>query len=309
MAELRRRSPRQDRAESPWGLGGLTVRQLARRVYLRLWEDEVLDRAAGLSYYFCFALFPTLLFLTALLGMLPQPDLMSRLLDYVDRMLPADAASLLRKTLAEVVSGASGSLISVGVLAALWGASSGMRSIMTALNVAYGVPDRRQWWQSRLIAIGLTLGFSLFGLTALLLLVFGGRIGEVVADRIGLGPAFTVVWTLAQWPVAILLVLTALALVYWLAPAAGRGWYWITPGSIFAVFAWLLMSSGLRLYVAFFGNYNATYGSIGGVILLMLWLYMSGVALLIGAEINSVGEEMQGNGVPQSRTARSGSLY
>src|SRR5207302_1354251 len=154
------------------------------------------DRAAGLSYYFVFALLPTLLFLTALVGLLPLPDLMSRLLDYADRMLPGDAASLLRKTLAEVVSGASGGLLSIGVFVALWVASSGMLSIVTALNVAYRVGVSRPWWKSRLVALGLTIGFSLFTLTALLLLVFGGRIGEAVARWVGLGPLFTLAWTL-----------------------------------------------------------------------------------------------------------------
>ncbi len=294
MAEAVRRGPRPvRRTTSPWGLGGLSLGQLTQRVYRRLWEDEILDRAAGLSYYFSFALLPTLLFLASLFGLLPFLDMMSRLLDYADRMLPDDAASLLRRTLAEAVRGASGSLLSVGAVAALWAASSGMLSIMTALNVAYRVVDHRRWWESRLIAVSLTIGFSLFALTGLLLLVFGGYISQVVARQIGLGPAFTLVWTLAQWPVAIVLVLTALALVYRLAPAAGRRWYWITPGSIFAVVAWLVMSSGLRLYVVSFGNYNATYGSIGGVILLMLWLYLSGVALLIGAEIDSAVESAQ----------------
>jgi membrane protein len=283
----------------------LSVQQLAQRVYHRLWEDEVLDRAAGLSYYFLFALFPTLLFLTALFGMLPLPDVMSQLLEYADRMLPGAAASILRETLTEVVSGARGSLLSVGALAALWAASNGMLSIMTALNVAYRVADRRRWWKTRLVAIALTLGFSLFALTGLLLLVFGGRIGEIMAARIGHGPAFTLTWSVLQWPAAVLLVLTSLSLVYRLAPADGRRWHWITPGSIFAVLAWLLMSSGLRLYVASFGSYNATYGSIGGVILLMLWLYLTGVALLIGAEINSAVEHVavEGPGAPRSAPA------
>lgn len=291
VAELERRSPRPSRAASPRGLGGLSLRQLARRVYARVWEDEILNRAAGLSYYFLFALFPTLLFLTALFGMLPFPDTMGRLLGYADRVLPADAASLLRKTLAEVVAGASGSILSVGVLAALWAASSGMLSIMTALNVAYRVAGQRRWWSARLIAIGLTFGSSLFALTGLGLLAFGGGIGRVVAGWVGLGAAFTLTWNVIQWPAAILLVLTALSLVYWLAPTADRRWRWITPGAIFAVLAWLLMSLGLRLYVARVDDYNATYGSIGGVIILMLWLYLSGVALLIGAEINSAVEQ------------------
>ena len=306
MAEFEREGPPPVlRAASPWRLGGLPVRQLAHRVYRGFRENEILDRAAGLSYYFSFALFPTLLFLAALFGLLPFPDPMSQLLSYTDRMLPHDAASLLRKTLAEIVSGASRGLLSIGVLAALWAASSGMVSMMTALNVVYRVRDGRRWWKTRLVAIGLTIGFSLFTLTALLLLVFGGRIGETMAGAIGLGPMFTLMWGLLQWPAALVLVLTGLALVYWLAPAAGRRWHWITPGSTFALLAWFVMSSGLRVYVAHFGNYNATYGSIGGVILLMLWLYLSGGALLIGAEIDSVvAEAAAGRGDARRPAAR-----
>src|SRR5207237_2445524 len=139
---------------SPWWLGGLSVRQLARRVYGRVWEDELLDRAAGLSYYFSFALLPTLLFLTALPGPLPFPDLMGQLLDYADRMLPSDAASLLRRTLAEIVSGASGGLLSIGVFAALWAGWSGGVSIMTGVHVACGVCASRCVVASRVVAVG-----------------------------------------------------------------------------------------------------------------------------------------------------------
>jgi membrane protein len=148
--------------------------------------------------------------------------------------------------------------------------------------------------------------FSLFTLTALLLLVFGGRIGETVAGAVGLGSMFTLAWRLLQWPAAVGLLLTGLTLVYWLAPVAGRRWRWITPGSGFALLAWLVMSSGLRMYVAHFGNYNATYGSIGGVILLMLWLYLSAVALLVGAEIDSaVAEAAAERAEPRRAAARS----
>ena len=276
---------------SPWALGGLSFRALGTRVYQKLWQDEILDRAAELSYYFAFALLPTLLFLTALLGLLPVPDLMPQLMGWAERVLPGDAASLIKKTLAQVVSGASGRLVSVGALAALFGASSGMLSIMKGLSSAYAVVDHRSWWQKRLIAIGLTIVFSLFTLSALLLLVFGVRLGETIAGFIGLGPRFTVALKLAQLPVVMALLLTGLTLVYYLAPAVERVWWWVTPGSAFAVVSWLLMSLGLRLYVGYFDYSNATYGSIGGLILLMLWLYCSGVALLLGAEIDSTIEQ------------------
>jgi membrane protein len=272
---------------SPWRLGGLSPAVLARRVYARLWEHDVFDRAASLSYYFLFALFPTLLFLTALLGLSPIPRLMDRLLDYVSRVLPSDAASLLTKTLAEVVKGASGSLVSIGVLAALWSAASGMVSIRTALNAAYDARDNRRWWRQRLDALALTVLFSLFTLLALVLLVFGERIGEAVAEALGVGDMFTLAWNIARWPILTVLALFGITLVYHFAPAARQPWHWVTPGSAFALTGWLLASFALRGYVGYF-NYNATYGSIGGVIVLMLWLYLSSLALLVGAEINSL---------------------
>lgn len=271
-------------------LGGLTVVDLARSVWLQMRKDEVTDRAASLSYYFLFALFPTLLFLAALLGLAPVPGLMDALLTDAARVLPADAASLLRRTLSEVLEGASGKLVSIGALAALWAASSGTASIMTALNVAYHVVDERSGWRRRLIAIVLTLALSVFTVLGLLLLVFGERIGEALAVKIGFGPLFGLVWNVLRSPVAAILVLMAITLVYAVAPARPRRWRWLSPGALFALVTWLGASLGLRTYVAYFGNYNATYGSIGGVILLMLWLYLTGLALLIGAEIDAAVE-------------------
>jgi membrane protein len=280
-SRLRESSP-----PSLWSLGGLTFRELARRVWDEFWEDEVLDRAAALSYYFLFALFPMLLFLTSVLGLLPG-RLMDDLMTYADRVLPGDTAALVRRTLVEIVRGANPGLLSIGVGAALWAASNGMVAIATALNIVLDVEDRRPWWKRRLIAVALTLGFSFFIPTALLLLVFGERIGTIVAGWIGLGTVFTVMWTLLRWPVIIGCVTIGIGLVFAVAPARRHAWHWLTPGSVFTVLGWLAMSVGLRVYVVHFGDYNAMYGSIGGVILLLLWLYLTGVILLVGAEIDS----------------------
>jgi membrane protein len=261
-------------------------------VWKEVWEDEILDRSSALSYYFVFALFPALLFMTALLGLLPTA-LMDELMGYFDRVLPGETASLVRKTLGEIVQGASPTLLSVGIATALWAASNGMAAIMTTLNIAYGIEDRRPWWKQRLVAIALTVGFSLFVSIALLLLMYGERIGHALAGWVGFGSAFTVTWALLQWPVAVLLVLTGTGLAYSVAPATRRRWHWVTPGSAFAVFGWLLISLGLRAYVKYFADYNITYGSIGGVILLMTWFYLTGVVLLIGAEIDSEIDQAQ----------------
>jgi hypothetical protein len=162
-----------------------------------------------------------------------------------------------------------------------------MASIMSALNVAYDVDDTRPWWKRRLLAIVLTFGFAVFILAALVLLVFGPHIGAGVAGLFGLGPIFTSVWNVANIPIVVFFVLVGIALVYYLAPAVEQRWRWVTPGSVVALGLWLAMSWGLRLYVGRFADYNATYGSIGGIVLLMLWLYLTGVVLLVGAEINA----------------------
>jgi membrane protein len=273
---------------SPWQLGGLGVTELARRVWREINEDEVADRAAGLSYYFLFALFPTLLFLTSLLGLLPIPHLMDRLVRYVDRVLPPDAVSLISKTLAEIVGGAHGGLLSIGALVALWSASAGVASMMNALNVVYDVEESRAWWKRRLIAIALTVALAVFTLAAMVLLVFGRPLGRFLGNIVGLGDVAVMVWHVAQWPIAVFFVVLGVALVYYAAPAVEqKRWYWVTPGSLVATVLWIAASLVLRLYVTYFGNYNATYGSIGGVILLMLWLYIGGFSLLAGAEVNT----------------------
>jgi membrane protein len=250
-------------------------------------EDEVTDRAAALAYYFLFALFPALLFLTSLLGMLPLQGLMERLIAYAQQAMPGDAASIVQRTLTEIQAGARGGLLSFGALAALWAGSNGMASVITALNAAYGVEDPRPWWKRRLLSIALTFGFALFIISALVLIVFGPRIGETVASQLGLGGLFTLTWNILNVPVVVFFVLVGIALVYYFAPATKQHWRWVTPGSVVGLVLWLAMSYGLRVYVSHFADYGATYGSIGGVILLMLWLYLTGVALLVGAEINA----------------------
>ena len=272
---------------TPWNLGGLGVPELGRRVWHEIESDEVMDRAASLAYYFVFALFPTLLFLTTLLGLIPIPGLMDSLFEYVNRTLPADAASMLQRTLAEIQRNARGGLLSLGALGAVWASSSGMASMVAAINVAYDVGDQRPWWKRRLIALALTVGFGLFVLASLVLLVFGGHIGALLASRLGLGALFTTAWNVVSLVIAVGCVLFGLALIYFLGPDAKQHWWWVTPGSATALVLWLALSFGLRVYVSNFANYSATYGSIGGVILLILWLYLSGVVLLVGAEINA----------------------
>jgi membrane protein len=268
--------------ESAWKLGGLSIGQLGKRVWADGDLDAILDRSAALAYYCLFALFPALLFLTALLALLPIPHLLDRLMAFASDVLPPDAGSLVVRALGQARQEVPPGLLSIGAVTALWAASSGMTSIMTALNV-----EPRSWWRQRVLAVGLTLVFSIVAAMALVLLMFGQYLGEAIADHLGWGAVSRITWHVVRWPLAMVLGLAAISLVYRLAPAAHQRWAWVTPGATVAVVAWAAMSVALRLYVGYVANYNATYGSIAGVILLMLWLYLSALVLLVGAAINS----------------------
>jgi len=270
-----------------WKLGGLSVKELGRRVVHEVQEDDCLGRAAQLAYYFLFALFPFFLVLTTLLGYLPVPNLLDRLLETLAQMLPGEALQLVQDNVRELVTNRRGGLLSLGLLAALWTSSSALTAIMDGLNRAYDVEEGRPFWKVRLMAILLTVGLSAFIIVSLILLTFGPQIGGWIADKVNLGDAFQMAWNILRWPVIVGLLILAMALIYYLAPDVEQAWQWITPGSVVAVVGWLLASLGFSFYVNNFGSYNATYGSIGAVIVLLTWMYVSGLFILIGGEINA----------------------
>ena len=275
---------------SMWGLGGLSWKELGKRVWSEFNEDDVLGRAAQLSYYFLLALFPLLLFLTAVLGLIAGEDseLRSSLFGYLGAVLPPSASDIISTSVNEAVTQSGGGKISLGVLATLWAASNGMGAISESLNVAYDVKEARPWWKSRLMAIVLTIALAVLIIAALVLVLMGGDIAEWLAAHLGLGNVFEWGWKILQWPVVLAFVLLAFALIYYFAPdLKDHDWLWVTPGSIIAVVLWLLVSFGFKLYLEYFDSYSATYGSLGAVIILMLWFYLTGAAILIGGEVNS----------------------
>jgi membrane protein len=279
-----------------WKLGGLSVKDLGRRVIHEIQEDDCLGRAAQLAYYFLFALFPFFLVLTTLLGYLPMPNLMDRLMEMLAGILAGDALQLVQDNVREIMTSQRGGLLSFGILAALWTSSSAITAIVDGLNRAYDVEEGRPYWKVRLIAIFLTVGLSLFIIFSLILLTFGPQIGGWIADQVGLGSMFQTAWNLLRWPVIVGLIILAMALVYYVAPDVEQRWQWITPGSLAAVLGWLLASLGFSFYVNNFGSYNATYGSIGAVIVLLTWMYVSGLFVLIGGEINAEIEHAASSG-------------
>jgi len=286
-ASLTSSSPRRN----PWKLGGLGWKVFGQRIWEESLKDDIVGRAAQLAYYFLLALFPALLFLTALIGLFPLQETIPELMLNLRTVLPADALSLLEKYLDNVVKGSSGDILSLGLLGALWASSSGVTAIMESLNVVYSATETRPYWKVRLIAALLTIGLAGFIIASTTLVLYGARIGEWIADFVGMGWLFVIAWNVLQWPVAVFLMLFALAVIYYVCPDVEHDWRWVTPGSVCAVSLWLGVSLGFKAYVENFSNYNAAYGSIAGVIVLMLWLYLTGVVMLLGGEINARIEE------------------
>src|SRR5919107_2935258 len=271
-------------------LGGLSWKELGRRVYAETTDDDVTGRAAQLSYYFLLALFPALLFLTSLLGYFAGEDsqLRSNLFQYLSAVLPGDVSKLVAETVTDVTQSSGGGKLSFGILATLWAASNGMGAMSESLNAAYDLKESRPWWKVRLTAVGLTLALTLLIVTALVLVLYGHDIADAVAVKVGLGSAFATAWKIVQWPLVLVFVLVAFALIYYFGPDAHQqDWKWITPGAAIGVLLWLLISFAFKAYLSYFNSYSATYGSLGAVIILMLWFYFTGTAILVGGEINS----------------------
>jgi membrane protein len=277
-------------AVSLWKFGGLSFKDLGKRVWREIQEDEVFGRAAELSYYFLLALFPFLIFITSVIGLVLGSGTGTRhqLFNYLAQVMPPSAFQLLDTTIQEVSAASSGGKLSFGILAALWAASNGMGAITSSLNVAYDLKESRPWWKQRLTAMGLTTALSVFIISALLLVLAGSSIAEWLASQFGFGSTFPLIWKILQWPVVLACLIFAFALIYYFAPDFHeQAWTWLTPGAAIGVALWLLVSVAFRVYLHFFDSYSATYGSLGAVIVLMLWLYFTGLAVLIGGEINS----------------------
>lgn len=282
MGEIKERA-------SPWKLGGLTVIQLGKRVWRAINQDEVFTRSAALSYYFFSALIPMVFFLMAVLGLFTSQSehLRNNLLNYFAQVMPASAFTLVDKTLHEISTNSTGLKLVFGLVLSLWSGSGGMKSIMDALNRCYHIGESRPYWKRTLIALGLTVGMAMLAVCALTIVLYGGDIARFAGGHIGLSGIALFVWEIVQWPVALFFVLLAFALVYYWGPDARQQWQWVTPGSLVGVVVWIGASVLFRIYLHFYNSYSKSYGSLGAVIVLLLWLYITGMAILTGGEINS----------------------
>jgi Predicted membrane protein len=260
-----------------------------QRIGRQIQDDEIFGRAAQLSYYFLLALFPLLLVLINLLGFMAQrgTEFRTRLLSYFAAVMPSSAVALIQTTLDEISAASGGGKVSLGLLATLWAASNGMGAISQTLNTAYKIRESRPWWMVRFISVFLTVALSVIIISALAIILYGGVIGEAVATRYGFGDLFSAAWLILQWPIALIFVLATFNLIYNFGPnLKAQQRRWISPGAFVAVALWLIISFGFRIYLRYFDAYSVTYGSLGAVIVLMLWFYLTGVAILIGGEVN-----------------------
>jgi len=271
---------------------GLSWRELVLRIWRQIFEDALLGHCAELAYYFLFSIFPLLLFLTTLLGYLAEAsdEVRVNLFTYIARISPsADVTQLLADTLQEIARGRGKTKLSLGLVGAVWVASNGMSAVGGTLNSAYGIRETRRWWTRRLVAVALTVTFTALLVSALVVMIAGGTIGEALALRFGLGPLYALLWRLVQWPLVVAFLVISFEIVYNYAPNVGRRARreWWTPGGVTGVGLWLGATFGLRLYLSYVHTYSRTYGGLGAVILLLIWFYLTGFAILMGGEVNS----------------------
>lgn len=276
-----------------WALGGLSWRELMRRVWGGINRNDLINRAYELAYNFLLAVFPMLLFMLGLLGMLASEgsQLRADLFYYFQLVLPPMAYKMLVQTVFEVTPVSTGGKLTFGLLFALYSGSAGMTQLMSTLNNAYEVREARSWIRVHLISLTLTLAMAILLIAALFLVLAGGQMMASAGKALGFSAAAWVAMKVLQWAVALAFVVFAFAVIYYFAPNVHeQHWYWITPGSVIGVAMWAIASVAMRVYLHFFNSYSKTYGSLGAVIILMLWFYLTGLSFLIGSQINATIE-------------------
>jgi len=278
---------------SLWNLEGIPIKIVAKHTWTSFFDDNLVGRAAELGFYFIFALFPSLVTATALLGLAARSasHIYYSLLGYLSIVLPHDAMGMVLDTFNQTAAAATSGKLTFGLVAAVWSASVGFSAIQDSLNVVYRVKETRSYFAARFSAIGVTIllmGLVTLMLASLLGADFFARLAHLHIYDHFLAALVAVTVRAVGWILAAVLLSLFFAVIYYFAPDVKRShWHWLTPGAAIGIVGWLLASIGLRLYVHFFDNYSVTYGSLGAVIILLTWFYLTGLMLLLGAEINS----------------------
>ncbi|AZD37599.1 Inner membrane protein YihY, formerly thought to be RNase BN [Pseudomonas chlororaphis subsp. aurantiaca] len=276
-------------------LKGLPLHRVLVRTVTEFIDDEMSTYASALAYQMLFSLFPFILFLIALIGFLHLPDFFSWLRLQSELVLPPQALEQVNPVIDQLQQ-SKGGLLSVGIVIALYTASAGVRLMMSAMNAAYDVVEKRPLWKRFPLSIFYTVGIAGMLLVAAALMVLGPQVMGWIAAQVGLEDFIVTVWTILRWPVIVILMMVAVALIYYVMPDVKQEFRFITPGSVLAVVVWIIASLGFAFYVKTFANYNAMYGSIGAIIVLLLYFYISSAVLLLGAEMNAAIEHMSSDG-------------
>lgn len=272
------------------GFKGMSFGRFARALFRQFRNDAVPDRAAQLSYYFVFALFPFLFFLVTLTAYLPLGGAIDTLLDRAAELMPEQVLEIIRGQVDNLLRRPRPNLLTAGLIVALWSSSRGIDAIRTALNLAYAVRESRSWWKVQAIALAMTIASALLVLVAVTLIVLGGRAGLWLTNKVGFGGESLALWRYLRWPVTAVVIMLALALTYHLLPNIKQQFKLLTPGSVVGSILWLLATWGFTYYAEHFGNYNVAYGSLAGIAILLTWMYIGGLIFILGGEMNAIIE-------------------
>jgi len=278
------------------GISGMSLGAFFKLLYQHFVDHALADRAAQLAYYFVFALFPFLFFLVTLTAYLPLQVAIETLFERAAELMPRQALDLIRGQVDHIVQQPRPKLVTGGFVVAVWSASRGVDAIRTSLNLAHDVKESRSFWKVQGIALLITVAGAVLILVAVTLIALGGKFGFWLAQRMDFGNEYLVLWSVLRWPVTALLIMLVLALTYYLLPDVEQEFKLITPGSVIGSILWLVATWGFTIYVEHFGNYNVAYGSIGGVTVLLTWLYIGGLIFVLGGEMNAIIEHASREG-------------
>jgi membrane protein len=274
----------------------VSANRYLKDLYHEISEDNISNGAAALSYYITFALFPAMIFLLSVLPYLPIANLQQSIMEFLSQALPGQAAQLLSGTLAKIMASRQSGLLSFGALATLWAGSAGVVALIQQLNITYDVKEDRSFINVRAIAVGLTFALGLLMIGAFTLIILGGQIQNWLISSIGGSAYVMALFSVLRWIIIAGAILLAFALTYYFAPNVEQKFVFITPGSVVGTIVIGVASLAFKFYVENFGDYDATYGSIGAMIILMLWLYITGLVILLGSEVNALAEHYSPEG-------------
>jgi membrane protein len=287
--DARSQAPAEDPPESPAKLPKRSWFRVIKGAGKEFSDDNLSDTAAALTYYAIQSIFPAALVLVSLLGFLSE-NTVNQLVNNLGEVIPGSARGTIQQTiqtLTESSRSAAGLAFIFGLVLAIWSASGYVAAFMRASNVVYDIPEGRPIWKTLPTRVITTVVGLVMIIMAAIIVVFTGPVAQQAGEVLGLGSAAVTVWSIVKWPVLLVIMMLMVAILYWAAPNAKQGFKWVSPGGVFGIVIWLIASGLFAFYVANFGNYNKTYGTFAGIIIFLIWIWISNIAILLGAEINA----------------------